>query len=82
MRCVAAIRSDTDRIIDDKVPQLNIGISPGGWFAQLEVAGEVMSCTGEGLNPSGRWLLPILEATRYRSLASYKRVLLQTMDTT
>lgn len=71
--------------IEDNVPQLNISTTHGGQFAQVKVPGEAKSCNGKGYNPSGCWLLHlILEVTDngYHPLTSYKRVLLQTSNTT
>lgn len=68
-----------------KVPALNVSTSQGGRLAQVQVPAEKESCNGEGFNPSGCWLLHlILEVTDsgYHPLTSYRRVLLQTTNST
>lgn len=68
-----------------KVPALNVTTSQGGRVAQVQVPAEKESCNGEGFNPSGCWLLHlILEVTDngYHPLTSYRRVLLQTTNST
>ena len=68
-----------------KVPALNVTTSQGGRLAQVQVPAEKESCNGEGFSPSGCWLLHlILEVTDdgYHPLTSYRRVLLQTTNST
>lgn len=75
----------TDWNVEKQVPQLNISTSNGGRLVQMSIPAEKVSCDGEGANPSGCWLLHlILEVTDngYHPLTSYRRVLLQTTNTT
>ncbi|KAJ6113549.1 hypothetical protein N7523_006866 [Penicillium sp. IBT 18751x] len=75
----------TDWNATKQVPQLNISTSNGGRLAQVPIPAETVSCNGQGFNPSGCWLLHlILEVTDngYNPLTSYRRVLLQTTNTT
>ncbi|KAJ5321242.1 hypothetical protein N7476_004244 [Penicillium atrosanguineum] len=75
----------TDWNVEAQVPQLNISTSNGGRLAQMPIPAEKVSCDGEGANPSGCWLLHlILEVTDngHHPLTSYRRVLLQTTNTT
>lgn len=68
-----------------KVPALNVNTAQGGRLAEIQVPTEKESCNGEGVNPSGCWLLHlILEVTDngYHPLTSYRRILLQTTNST
>lgn len=68
-----------------KVPVLNVSTAQGGRLARVKIPEESKSCNGGGFNSSGCWLLHlILEVTDsgYHPLTSYRRVLLQTTNST
>ncbi|KAI9925087.1 hypothetical protein MW887_006495 [Aspergillus wentii] len=70
--------------VNGQVPQLNITNSKGG-KVKVAIPEEEDSCNGKGDNPSGCWLLHlILEVTDngYHPLTSYRRVLIQTSNST
>ncbi|KAJ5098172.1 hypothetical protein N7532_005173 [Penicillium argentinense] len=75
----------SDWNVAGQVPVLNVSLSQSGRMAQVQIPEEKESCNGKGFNPSGCWLLHlILEVTDngYHPLTSYRRVLLQTMNST
>ena len=75
----------SDWNVAGQVPQVNISSVDGGRQAQVQVPAASRSCDGEALTPSGCWLLHlILEVTDdgYHPLTSYRRILLQTTNTT
>ncbi|KAJ5406146.1 hypothetical protein N7465_007430 [Penicillium sp. CMV-2018d] len=68
-----------------QVPEFNVTLANGGRKAQVELPVASESCDGKALTASGCWLLHlILEVTDngYHPLTSYRRILIQTTNTT
>lgn len=74
-----------DGKLASNVPELSATTSHGGRLARVQIPEKSMSCREEGHDYSGCWLLHlILELTDngYHPLTSYRRVLLQTSNST
>ncbi|KAJ5926900.1 hypothetical protein N7516_008673 [Penicillium verrucosum] len=68
-----------------QAPGFNVTLANGGRKAQVQLPVASESCAGEALTASGCWLLHlILEVTDngYHPLTSYRRILIQTTNTT
>ncbi|KAJ5770370.1 uncharacterized protein N7511_002421 [Penicillium nucicola] len=75
----------SDWNVAGQVPQLNVSSLDGGRKAQVQVPAASESCDAEASTSSGCWLLHvILEVTDdgYHPLTSYRRILIQTTNTT
>ncbi|CAI7676052.1 unnamed protein product [Penicillium discolor] len=75
----------TDWNVAGQVPEFNVTLANGDRKAQVQLPVASESCDGKALTASGCWLLHlILEVTDngYHPLTSYRRILIQTTNTT
>ncbi|CAI7667383.1 unnamed protein product [Penicillium viridicatum] len=71
--------------VGGQVPEFNVTLANGGRKAQVQLPIASESCDGKALTACGCWLLHlILEVTDngYHPLTSYRRILIQTTNTT
>ncbi|CAG8089287.1 unnamed protein product [Penicillium salamii] len=75
----------TDWNVSGQVPALNVTSTNGGRGARVQIPAASDSCNGKAVTDSGCWLLHlILEVTDdgHHPLTSYRRILIQTTNTT
>jgi hypothetical protein len=75
----------TDWNVAGQVPALNVTVADGGRKTQVQIPAASESCDGKARTSSGCWMLHlILEVTDdgYHPLTSYRRILIQTTNTT